>query len=210
MVEERFTDEIEFGKKMLKKYWKWIMLIVPIIVVAVIGAILVLLQHIRLSPIGGFGNWNLGDWSIGTGIMFFLWLLLWEFLIVGLPTLGVLGGGFCYVWMKVVSEEDKKEINERNEKEKERRKKYRNWRVYGGSSGGGGGLINLVFLIIVYVQRAWMTPFSAIAYTYWVNTFLWSLLLIGLICGIPLLIIGIVMLIKELEDVKVEPTKAAA
>jgi len=207
MVEDRFTDEIEFGKKLVKTYWKWMLLAIAIIVVAIIGAILVFLQHVLLCPIGGNGRWTLAEWSIGTGIMFFLWLLLWEFLIVGLPTLGVLGGGIGYFWMKVISEEHKKEIDERSEKEKERRKKYRNWRVYGGSSGGGTGIINLVFLIIVYLQGAWMTPFGALAYTYWVSTFLWSLLIIGLICGIPLLIIGIVMLIKELEDVPVDTPK---
>ena len=107
-----------------------------------------------------------------------------------------------------MTQEEKDDWKEREEKEKERRKKHRGWRTVGGSGGGVGGFINIVFLIIVLVQGAWMTPFNALPFTYWVYAYLWAILLTGLICGIPVLIGGLWYLKRELDKIDVDtPSK---
>jgi hypothetical protein len=188
MSEEK-SDE-SFWKGMAMKHWLAALIFILAFVGAVIGFFYVLLTFITNSEVGGYGTWNIGQFSVGTAILWILLLILWEFLLIFLPFIG-----FCCIlvaiyWFVILSDEDKEEIKARDRKEKDKKKQRRQ-----GESGGASALFTIAFLIVVFVQGQWLTPFGSLPYTYWIMAWLTGFIWVCIVFGIPLAIIIIIYLV---------------
>ncbi|NHI93026.1 MAG: hypothetical protein EAX96_11030 [Candidatus Lokiarchaeota archaeon] len=198
-IQGRFDEDIEFGRKYLKKYWKYIPFMIVGAIAAIIIALFVFLNYIQTSSIGGRGTWTFDQWSIDTMGSFIVRIVFWEFLFVIIPFGAGFGICFYLLWKKVMTEEERQEIKERDQKEKERRKRYKQW----GTFGGGGGVIQfmllIISLIIIWVDGNIYIPFGSLSYSYFIYVALWAAFWALIIFGIPLAVVGIIFLKKELE-----------
>jgi len=87
---KRVLDEV-FWKRFIKKHWVITIICGAAAVGALIGGILVILLYIPASEVGGYGAWTFDEFSMRTAILWVLLLILWEFLLVGLPTVAFFG-----------------------------------------------------------------------------------------------------------------------
>ena len=183
------TSNDGFWKNLAIRYWYIIFIFGVITVGAVIGLILTLDWYVKTSAIGGFGTWTFNDFSLGEVVAWFIFLVLWMLLFVGLPTLAVGGTIAAIVWFKVLPPDVKQEI------------KTQPKRVPGGKRSGGGGAFGfLLFIglcIKVWVDGNWLTKFGSLSYGYFIQSliivFIWGLIVIG----IPGAIIGIIWLLRK-------------
>jgi len=185
-------------KGFLKEHWGVVLIFVAAIIGACIGGIIVLFRYINLSVIGGNGTWDIGDFSVGAGILWMLLLCLWELLLVVLPFIG-----FCLIvlaisWWSLLTEEERTDLKTKMKREetKEARKKRRKY------SGGGGGfsfITFIAFLIIVAQNGRWLEPIGNIPYIdfviYYINAMIW----IAIIFGIPACIVLILWLLGKIK-----------
>ena len=191
----KVLDEM-FWKRFIRKHWVITIICGAAVVGAIIGGILVLLLYIPASEVGGYGAWTFDEFSMGTAILWGLFLILWELLLVVLPTVaffGILIGGY---WFKILPEDDKEELKKRNKESKEEKKKWE--RLRGKKyEGGGGGFSFLLFIgvcIYVFVDGNWLTPFGSLSFSYFIFAYLTTFVWISIIFGIPLVILIILWL----------------
>jgi hypothetical protein len=183
----------EFWEFLLKKHWLRLLPFVLIIIGAFISGIYVFLVY---NETWGFWTYTIGDFSFGRVVGYLFWLILWEFLLVGLPTLGVLGIIFGIMWF-TLSPEKREQFKVMSKREEETEKKHKSHKASG--TGGFTGIITLVFLIIMAVNGKWETLFTNIDLHYFVATYLWAMLWVGVVIGIPALIGGIFYLRYKLK-----------
>jgi len=187
-------EDWTFIKLMLKKHWKVGIVFILGIIGAIIGIILTLFLVIERSAIGGGGAWNIGLFSIGDIILWFLTVALWEFLIVILPTIAYMAITWG-VWWSLLEESEKKEFRERERREEKIKDKG------GAASGVFGFFVFIAFLIIITIEGNLWTPIGTIPYVYWIQKILWSAFWIIIVLGIPALIAGIYYLRKKWREV---------
>jgi len=191
----------DFWKGLVKKHWKIYVLFIVGCIVACIGAILVLMWFMGYQAIGGYGTWNIGMWSIKSFIGFVIRLVLWEFLIVGIPAIVVVVLVWVLWFKKLPAEEQE------NHKFWFRRGEHRDKidEKQTRRTGGGAGIFNLfvfiVFIIILAIDGTFNTPIGTLPYSYFVYTWLWALFWIGIIAGIPLTIGAIWWLNRQLKEI---------
>ena len=187
--------DIMFFKNFVRKHWKAVLLLVLIGIAVFIGSIYVLLWFIGYSEFGGHGTWAFNSWSMASNIDFLLNLILWEFLIIGIPVIAI-GLVVFFQWWNKFPDEEKEGL------EKHGYKKRKNQRRM--AYGGGGGLIGIVvfiaFCIIIYLDGNWSTPLGNLPYSYFVYTWLTGLMWVLIICGIPLVLILFFWLRMEIRE----------
>ncbi|MFX1538221.1 MAG: hypothetical protein ACFFDI_28835 [Promethearchaeota archaeon] len=166
----------------IKKYWKFLTIMIVGGTIAVIAAVLVLLSYIDNSFIGGFGTWNIGQFSIGNMVFWIIWLAIFEILLVGLPALIILGGIAIFWWRSLTPEE--KADWERDSSSK---------RDIGGGSAFSF-IINIIFLILIFLSGNWDNPLSNIPYSYLIHTYLFVMILLA----IPVAIGGLIFFLYAL------------
>lgn len=178
------TSNEVFWKNLVVRYWPLVLIFGLLIIGAIIGFILTLDWFVTTSAIGGYGTWTFNDFSLGEGVAWFVFLLLWELLLVVLPTLAVGGIVVAIVWFVVLPPDVKEEI-----KTQFRRPSP------GKTSGGGGAFSFLLFIgvcIKIVVDGNWLTKFENLSFSYfiqsWIIVLIWALIIIG----IPCVIIGII------------------
>ncbi|MFX0177098.1 MAG: hypothetical protein ACFE85_12810 [Candidatus Hodarchaeota archaeon] len=186
----------EFWKVLLKKHWLKLIPFALVIIAAFISGIYVFLWHNEIGV--GFGSyWSLtfNDWSFGIVFVYLLMLLLREFLLVGLPTLAVLGMIFGITWAALSPEtrEELKAMNKREDEEKKKRRKS------GEGAGGFTAIVTIAFLIIMAINGKWNTPFGNMDFQYFVITYLQAMFWVAIFVGIPVLIGGIFYLRHKLK-----------
>ncbi|MCK4953696.1 hypothetical protein KAS14_07930 [Candidatus Bathyarchaeota archaeon] len=192
MASEENTNEISnevFWKNLAGRYWYFVLIFGLLIVGAIIGFILTLDWYIDTSAIGGYGSWTFDQFSLGTTIVWVIFLFLRTLLIVALPTLAVAGILVAIIWFVILPPELKEEI----------KTSFKTPRP-GKRSSGGGGFGFLLFIgvcIYVYVDGNWLTEFGSLTYGYfmnaWITVFKWVLI----IFGIPAVIIGIIWFVRK-------------
>lgn len=124
---------------------------------------------------------TIGDWSIAIGIKFVIFLILWELLLVGLPLFAV-GGISFWIWWSRLGADEKKELKSYDKSHKSK----------GGKRASGGTFfINLAYILYIAIQGNFTTPFGDLQWTYWVYSYLWTIVWLAIIIGIPGLIGGI-------------------
>jgi len=183
MEEKSNCSDGEFWKRKIKEHWKAFTVFIIGCVVAIIGALLVLFWFIETSPIGAMGTATIGEWTLAWIWEFFIFLMLWELLIVGIPV-GVAFGVGWYLWWNRFSAEEKAEFKGR-------------WRGKGTAESGVFEFVMFIaYSIYMYINGDFFTPFGDYPYTYWVYPWFHTLAWLLVIFGIPAAIILTIVYFK--------------
>ena len=183
-MSEEVSDE-QYWKNKIKDHMPLFMVVIIAGVIAFIGALVVIIWFIESSPIGAQGTALIGDWSLNWIVGFFILIILWELLFVGLPA-GLFFGVGGYIWWKRLPDEEKAEFKAREKKNKHRKRNA-------GGSGGGGFLMFIAYCIYMGVQGSYYAPFSSQVYSYWVYGMFYTLMWLFIIIGIPICIILLIV-----------------
>lgn len=178
----------------LRKHWKVVIIIISGVIAAAVGGLFVFLWVKDVAQATGLvPATTLGDWTIGYCITFLLNVLLWEFIIIGLPLIAVAAVIFLQWWNKLPNEE--KEEYQKEPKKRTSRS--------GLTAGGGGGIVwgltAIVWLILVYTDGNWDTIFNEWTFDYLVYSTLTAFLWVLLIAGVPVGIFVIWWLRREFK-----------
>ena len=187
--------DLIFFKSFARKHWKAVGLLLGTAIGIFIGSILVLLWFIGYSDIGGHGLWTFDKWSMATIIDFLLNLILWEFLIIGIPIIAI-GVVVFFQWWKKLPDEEQEDL------EKHGYKKPKNLRrmAYGGGSALIGILVFVAFCVVIYLDGNWSTALADLTYSYLIYTWLTGLMWVLIIGGIPLALIVFFWLRMEIKE----------
>ena len=181
---EELSDE-QFWKKKIKEHMPLFILMIIAGACVFTGALLVIIWFIESSPIGNYGDALIGAWSLNWIVGFYILIILWELLFVGLPA-GLFFGVGGYIWWNRLPDEEKQEFKAREKKNKHRKRNA-------GGSGGGGFLMFIAYCIYMGGQGNYYAPFSSQPYSYWVYGMFYTLLWIFIIIGIPVCIILLIV-----------------
>lgn len=136
------------------------------------GAILVALWFVGDAQSSGLVPRTLGLWAMGSLVTFLLRLILWEFLLVGVPT--ILAAIAAWQWWKRLPDEEKREYH------------FFDHRSRATGRGGSVSLLVLVaFSIKVFTDGNWNVAFAAWTLDYLVYSLLSALIWVLVIFGIP-------------------------
>jgi len=194
---KKFSDQEngEIWEFLLKKHWFRLIPFVLVVIATIISGIYVFLLHNEIGVgFGSFWSYTFNDWSFGLIFVYILMLALRELLLVGLPTLAVLGIIYGIMWY-ALSLEKREELKAMNKREEEKKKISK----ASGGAGGCTGLVTIAFLIIMAVNGKWDTSFANMDFHYFVTTYLQAMLWITIIFGIPVLIGGVIYLVYKLK-----------
>ncbi len=183
-MSEELSDE-QFWKKKIKEHVPLLIVVVIAVVFAFIGALVVIIWFIETSPIGAQGTALIGDWSLDWIVGFYILVILFELLFVGIPA-GLFFGVGGFIWWKRLPDEEKAEFKAREKKNKHRKRNA-------GGSGGGGLLMFIAYAIYMGVQGNYYAPFSSQPYSYWVYGMFYTLMWMLIIFGIPICIILLIV-----------------
>ena len=177
-------------KKFLSKHWQMLALWIVLGLLVVIGAIYVFLWHVAEAQATSLVPTTLDLWAMSNLVIFVLYLIVWEFIYVGIPVIIAIATIYFGWWKRLPDKE---------------RKEYKDGKLFGKrskKSDAGGGitfLINIAFIILVYLDGKWSTPFAEWTFDYLVYTYLWAVIWLAIIIGIPMLIGGIGWLIYNMR-----------
>lgn len=166
-------------KKFFRKHWKMLVLFVVVAALAVFGAIYVFLWFVGDAQLTGLVPVTLNLWTMGHLVTFLLHLIFWEVLLIGIPVIIAIAAIYFLWWKRLPDKE---------------RKEYRSGHLFGKHSrrtDGGGAislLVNIVFIIKIYLDGNWDVPFATWKFDYLVYSYLWALIWILIIFGIPIAI----------------------
>lgn len=187
----------ERWKKFLKNHWKISLLIAGGLVIAVIGAIYVFLWRTTGPEAIAQYPPTLDLWTVGYIITLVLNVILWEFLIIGIPVIAAAIIIFLLWWNKLPAEE--KQEYSGSPKEKGTRKKIPARR----GSGIFGFLVTITWLIIIYINGNWNVTFANWNYTYLIYSVLAAILWDLIIFGIPIaVLVGIYLIWWSRRELK--------
>ena len=190
MTELELEQSEKIWKKFIKKQWKMLALCITVAIVAVISAILVFLWFVGDAQATDLVPTTLNLWTMGYLVTFLLHLLFWEVLFIGIPVIIAVAAIYILWWKKLPDEE-------RNE--------YRSGHLFGKrsrSKDGGGAitfLVNIGFIIKVYLDGNWNVPFATWTFDYLVYSYLWVIIWMVIIFGIPIVIGGSLWLRHEMK-----------
>lgn len=174
MAEARSENGHEIWRKFLRKHWTMLVLFAVGAVLVSTGAILVSLWFVGDAQSTGLVPTTLGQWTMGHLLTFLVRLLLWEALLVGVPT--VLAAVAVWRWWRRLPSEEKKE--------------YRFFDSRSRATSGGGGSISLLVLIAfcikVLTDGNWNVAFATWTFDYLVYSLLSALVWVLVIFGIPI------------------------
>ena len=179
-------SEKKYWEKKLREHWKALAVCITAGIIAMIGALLVLIWFISASPIGAQGSATFDQWNLDWVVGFIILITLWELLFVGAPCALFFGLG-GYLWWRRLPEEEKQEFKDREKKEKAHRKEK-----YGGS-GGGGLLVFIGYCLYHGIEETYYETFGTYPYTYWLSTWFLTIMWFFIVLGIPALIIVIIL-----------------
>ncbi len=169
-------------KVFLRKHWKMLVVFIIAAIVAVAGAILVLLWFVGNAQASGLVPSLLGAWTMNHLVTFILNLIFWELVIIGIPAL-VFVLIIIFLWWKRLPSEERAD--------------YRRGQLFGKRSRRSDGseavsfFVFIGFIIKVYADGNWNTAFATWTFNYFVYSLVWVFVWIAVIAGIPLLIGGI-------------------
>ena len=190
MAETKSENCEKIWKIFLRKHWKMLVLFIVGAILASIGAILVYLWFVGDAQLTGLVPATLGLWAMGHSITFLLHLIFWEFIFIGIPVI-IAAAGTYFLWWKKLPEKERKE--------------YRDGHLFGNhsrrtdASGGISFLVFIVFCIKVYLDGNWGVAIATWKFDYLVYSYLWALIWILIIFGIPMALGGIWWIHHEMK-----------
>ncbi|TFF87428.1 MAG: hypothetical protein EU548_10300 [Promethearchaeota archaeon] len=192
------SEEFKFWMGMIKKYWYAIILYSLALVGFIVGAIVVLSLYISAPDIAGGGVWTFDDFSLGAALLWIIFLVLWELLLVVLPVAAYLGIVTAIFWYAILSEEDKVAMKEREKREKHPKKTEK-----GG--GAAGFIFFLAFLCVVAIDGNFWVRSGDLSYSYYVYAYLVGVMWTCIVLGVPALIGGLIYLSKKWKQISDAP-----
>jgi len=171
--------EDKVWKKFFKKHFQMFVVWIVAAILAGIGAVYVFLRVVSDALATELVPELLGDWSLGYVITFIFHVIFWELIWIGIPVIVFVAAVYLGWWKKLPDKE---------------RKEYKDGHLFGGRnkrSDAGGFftfIVNIVFLILVYLDDNWDLAFKNWEFDYLVHTYLWALVWVLVIIGIPMLL----------------------
>jgi len=168
-------------KRFLEKHFQMFVLFIVGAILAFIVAVRVFLWFVAEAQSTELVPMVLGEWSMGYLVTFILHLIFWGIIIVGIPVIIAIVAIY-FGWWKKLPEKERKECKDGHLFGKHSRK-----------SDGGGAisfLVTIAFIIIVYLDGNWDKAFATWKFDYLVYSYLWALIWVAIIFGIPMLIGG--------------------
>lgn len=187
MEKEQEKSTAQFWRDAIKKHWKIMILAIIAIVSLCVVAVWVFIWHIETSFIGDFGKATFNEWSLDWVVRFMIVLILWELLFVGIPA-GLIFGLGGYIWWKGLPQDEKSMFKKQETKSNKRK-----------GAGGFGIVIFIFYCIYIALDGNYTAPFGSQHYSYWVYSYILTVLWILLIAGIPAVIVGLYYLKKWLN-----------
>jgi len=179
MIESESKQGEKIWKIFIRKHWNILAMFIAIVIVAVIGAIFVFLWFVGDAQATNLIPQTLDLWTMRYLVTFIFHVLFWEIILIGIPVI-VFVAAFYFLWWKKLPSEERHE--------------YRQGHLFGKKSrsrDGGGAitfLINIGFIIKVYIDGNFEVPFSSWTFDYLIYSYLWVILWFVIILGIPLTI----------------------
>ncbi|MBA7621208.1 MAG: hypothetical protein CEE43_00640 [Promethearchaeota archaeon Loki_b32] len=176
-------SEKQYWKDVIKKHQSAFIVLIVAGVCVIVGAFLVLFWVIEINPFVNPRTGTFDDWTLNYIVGITILTILSELLFVGIPTgiFFVLGG---YLYWRKLPEEEKQEFKDREKKKTHRKKEY----------GGGGGFSFFMFIaycIYIAVDGNYNATFGSQPFSYWIYSWLLTLMWIFIVFGIP---IGILLI----------------
>jgi hypothetical protein len=172
MAETESENGSKIWKKFLRKHWNMVVLFV-------VGAILAT----------GLVPATLDLWTMGNIVTFLLYVIVWEVPVIGVAITLI---AVAWLWWKKLPDEEREE--------------YKRAHLFGTPSrktGGGGGAISflvfIAFCIKVFTDGNWNVAFATWTFDYLVYSYLWALIWVLIIFGIPMVLGGILWIIYEMK-----------
>jgi drug/metabolite transporter superfamily protein YnfA len=190
MMENGSESSEKIWKKFLRIHLKMLVVFVVVAILAVTGAILVFLWFVGDAQVTRLIPGTLNLWNMGYLVTFLLHMIFWEIVFIGIPLIITALAIFFLWWKKLPTQE---------------RHEYRHGHLFGKQSrsrDGGGAitfLINIGFIIKVYLDGNWNVPFASWTFDYLVYSYLWVIIWMVIIIGIPLVIGTILWLHHEMK-----------
>ena len=178
MVVNKSEKAEKIWKKFLRNHWKMTLFFIVAVILVCIGAVLVFLWFVGEAQLTGLVPITLNLWTMGYLVTFILHVIFWEILFIGIPVI-IAAVAVWQIWWKKLPDDEKVE--------------YRLGHLFFGTrskrtdSGGGISLlINIVFIIKVYTDGNWNVPFASWNFDYLIYSYLWALIWVLIIFGIPI------------------------
>jgi hypothetical protein len=179
-VENESVNDEKIWKKFFQKHFGLFLLFIIAGIIAFASAVYVFLWFVAEAQLTNLVPEILGEWTIGYCITFILHLIFWELIYIGIPVVIFIAAVY-FLWWKKLPDDERKEYKEGN-------------LFLGGKNHrrDAGGmitfLINIFFLIKVYIDDNWNLAFKDWKFDYLVNSYIWALIWVLVIFGIPILI----------------------
>ena len=181
----------EIWKKFIKKHFQMLVLMIVACILAFMVTVGVFLWFVADAQSTGLVPELLGEWSIGYVITFILNLIFWEIILVVIPVIIAIALIY-FLWWKKLPEKERKEYKEGH--------LFFGGRKHRTDIGGGiSFLINIFFIIKVYLDGNWGLVFQDWEFDYLVYSYLWALIWVLIIFGVPMLIGGLWWLSRKMK-----------
>ena len=178
-------------KKFVKNHFQILVVMIVAAILACMAAITVFIWFVGEAQSTDLVPETLGEWTMNYLITFILHMIFWEIIFVVIPVIIFIAIVYFQWWKKLP--------------DKEREEYKRDHLFFGGRkhrADAGGGIsffINIVFIILVYLDGKWDKAFATWKFDYLVYTYLWALFWVLIIFGIPMLIGGLWWLTREMK-----------
>ena len=183
-----FEVEAEQGsdwKRFMKKHWIVFAIFVFAIILAAASAVYVFWWFTGYAQTTGLVPSTLGSWSMANLIFFILNLLFWELVLIGIPA--AIGAVIGWQWWKRLPEEEKvPHLFGRSSRSR-------------NASGAVSTLLFIAFAIKVYIDGNWNETISNYTLNYVVSSVITILAWTAIIIGIPLALVAIWWLRREIH-----------
>ena len=190
MTELDAEPDMKIWKTFVQKHWIMLSVWITAALLAVIGSILVFLWFVGDAQATNLIPRTLNLWTMSYLINFLLHALFWEIVMIGVPIIIFIAAIYFLWWKKLPLEE---------------RQNYRRGHLFGKKSrsrDSGGAitfLVNIGFVIKVYIDGNWNTPFASWTFDYLVYSYLTIMIWMAVLFGIPLTIGAVWWLHREIK-----------
>ena len=175
-------NEEKVWKQFLEKHFSMLVIWIVAATLTFIGALRVFLWFVDDAQATNLVPMTLDLWAMNHFISFILHLIFWELIFIGIPVLIFIAANY-FLWWKRLPDTEKKA--------------YKQGHLFGGRSkrsdaeGGISFLIFIAFIIKIYFDGNWGVPFATWEFDYLVYSWVWSMIWVLIIIGIPMLIGGV-------------------
>lgn len=190
IAENEYLKDEKIWIKFLRKHWKIFVSFVVIAVLALVGAILVFLWVVSDAQTTGLIPSILNLWTMGHLITFLLHVIFWEIIFIIIPV-GIVALLAWRLWWKNLPDDERMEYKQKHLFGKRSRR-----------SDGGGAItffINILFIIKVYLDGNWNVPIATWKFDYLIYSYVWIIVLVLIIVGIPMAIGGTLWILHQMK-----------